>query len=106
MADRKDPKRAPENATLTISLPKTLKERIEAEAAYDRRKVSPWCVIQLEKILDAIEDQKPAAGLRAAEAHDPSYTPPVHGNPVKYPGKKRAKLRPLDPPAEDDRKAN
>jgi hypothetical protein len=47
--------RSAENTTLTISLTKRLKERIEEAAAEDRRKVSPWCVIQLERILDELE---------------------------------------------------
>jgi hypothetical protein len=57
MSKEKNPiYRSVENTTLTISLTKRLKNRIEEAAAEDRRKVSPWCVIQLEKILDDLED--------------------------------------------------
>lgn len=52
--------RSPENTSLTISLSKDLKSRIEAAAAEDKRKVSPWCVIQLENILDELESKESA----------------------------------------------
>lgn len=51
------PKRSDSQTTLTISLPKILKTRIEAAAAKDNRKVSNWCVVELEKILDELEAQ-------------------------------------------------
>jgi hypothetical protein len=53
------PVRNPDNTSLTISLPKQLKNRIEHAADADRRKVSPWCVIQLEKVLDDLEKEIP-----------------------------------------------
>jgi hypothetical protein len=77
------PKRAEENTTLTISLQRELKERIEAAAATDRRKVSPWVAIQLEKALDEIipesqgsvrYDSRPMGALKIAE------TPLSEGN--------------------------
>lgn len=49
------PVRGKDNTTLTISLSKALRHRIEEAAAADKRKVSPWCAIQLEKVLDELE---------------------------------------------------
>ena len=45
------PKRSPKNATLTISLPKELKEKIEQMAKDDRRTVSNYVVVELAKKL-------------------------------------------------------
>ena len=49
------PRRGDDNTTLTISLKRDLKERIEKAAKEDKRKVSPWVAIQLELALDALE---------------------------------------------------
>ena len=53
-AMKKTPLRNEDNTTLTISLSKELKARIQEAADKDRRKISPWCAIQLEGILDKI----------------------------------------------------
>lgn len=55
MSKKRIPKRAEENTVLTVSLSKDLKQKIQAAAAEDRRAVSPWVVIQLEKVLDDLE---------------------------------------------------
>ncbi len=51
------PKRNETQTTLTISLSKILKARIEEAAARDNRRVSNWCVVELEKILRELEEQ-------------------------------------------------
>ena len=66
------PHRRPENTTLTISLPKSLKARMEAAAADDSRKLSPWTVLQLEKIVRSLE-QEASSPMIAAMA-DPAQT--------------------------------
>jgi hypothetical protein len=48
-------KRSDDNTTLTISLAKSSKARIEEAAAADKRKISPWIAIQLEELLDEID---------------------------------------------------
>ena len=95
------PTRNPENTSLTISLPKVLKSRIERAAKDDRRPVSPWCVIELEKILDRIESQKTKdhqsqvpLSLVAESPNDPSsHSSDADGvrGPVKYPAGRRRK---------------
>jgi hypothetical protein len=47
----KPPKRGKDNATLTISLPKTLKDRIAAAAQAENRSISNWCVWHLDNLL-------------------------------------------------------
>jgi Asp-tRNA(Asn)/Glu-tRNA(Gln) amidotransferase B subunit len=59
------PKRSESQTTLTISLSKVLKARIEAAAKKDARKVSNWCVVELEKILNEQEKQSASAPLSA-----------------------------------------
>jgi len=81
-------KRSDENTTLTVSLAKTLKARIEEAAAADRRKVSPWIAIQLEELLDRMEEtQSQSKGnaplLKVAET--PDKGPMLKQLPVKYP---------------------
>lgn len=49
------PKRAPDQTSLTISLPKTLKKRIYEAAQAERRAASPWLVFQLERLLESEE---------------------------------------------------
>lgn len=68
------PKRSESQTTLTISLSKILKARIEEAAAKERRKVSNWCVVELEKILDAIEGQ---ATRKAVSYRDLKPLPPA-----------------------------
>ncbi len=68
------PKRSESQTTLTISLSKILKARIEEAAAKERRKVSNWCVVELEKILDAIEGQ---ATRKAVSYRDLKSLPPA-----------------------------
>lgn len=53
--DPKKPKRGAENSTLTISLPRVLKQRIVTAAETDKRTASNWCVARLTEILDAAE---------------------------------------------------
>lgn len=106
---RTPPKRNPQNTSLTISLPKDLKSRIEEAAKEDRRPVSPWCVIQLEKILDEIDAKKIPPLLKVAE--ESGNQPSVHKVPAKsagitYPAAKKPKLRSLKNPPSDERKAN
>ena len=89
----RQPVRSPDNTSLTISLSKQLKQRIETAADEDRRKVSPWCVIQLEKILDELEANQEAPILRVAEeaGNESSPSTPASFAPVKYPKGKRRK---------------
>jgi predicted transcriptional regulator len=64
--------RRDENTTMTISLPKSLKARLEEAAAEDRRKVSPWVVLQLESVLDAMQaGQSSADGMAERPAVAP-----------------------------------
>jgi hypothetical protein len=81
-------KRSDDNTTLTISLAKSLKARIEEAATADKRKVSPWIAIQLEELLDDMEaNQSKRQGnaplLKVAET--PDKEPMPKQVPVKYP---------------------
>jgi hypothetical protein len=69
--------RKPGNTTVTMSVPKELKARMVAAATADRRKVSPWAVIQLEMLLDAMDQAKSLPPLRALDA--PAAAPKVAG---------------------------
>ena len=48
-------KRSEDQTTLTISLSKDLKERISEAAQADHRAVSPWCVLRLTEVLNAMD---------------------------------------------------
>jgi hypothetical protein len=60
-----NPRRSEDNTTLTISLPKSLKNRLQTAASADSRKISPWCVLQLEKVVDRLESQTPQPMITA-----------------------------------------
>ena len=50
-----DRRRSKDNATLTISLAKTLTDRISDAALAEHRTVSNWCVVKLKDVLDALD---------------------------------------------------
>jgi len=66
-------KRADQNTTLTISLSKDLRARIDQAAEEDRRKVSPWVVIQLERILDDMDAVEMVQPLKVADDPPAKY---------------------------------
>jgi len=47
--------RAKDKTVLGVSMPKSLKERIQRVADADHRDMAPWCVIQLEKAVAKLE---------------------------------------------------
>ena len=52
--------RSDENAQISVSMPKALRDRIKAAAELERRALSPWLVLQLEKLLDARDAPAPS----------------------------------------------
>ena len=56
MSDRNHD-RSDDQTAISISLPKSLKDAIDAAAKADRRKRSNWIVSQLEAILNAAESE-------------------------------------------------
>jgi hypothetical protein len=102
---KKEPLRSQDNTTLTISISKTLKSRIEIAAGLDKRKVSPWCAIRLEELLDAMDadahkkaqererQSVPPTSMAADNADDVSDLPNRPRVDVEYPA-----LRPLPKP--------
>jgi hypothetical protein len=58
-------RRAADKTTLTISLPKSLKEAIEGAAESDARSVSNYLVIELEKLVSKMKStQSPTKARR------------------------------------------
>jgi hypothetical protein len=71
--------RSPENTQITVNMPRVLETRIRAAAAADDRKMAPWVVLQLTKLLDARDkelakgqgdSEAPASPLRSFKAND------------------------------------
>jgi hypothetical protein len=71
----KAPKRGDDQATLTISLSKLLKARIEAAAASETRSVSNWCVYHLEKLLRQPVDVSGDAAQPTAKSNQAKAPP-------------------------------
>jgi predicted transcriptional regulator len=85
----KPPKRSDSNTTLTISMSKELRERIELAAKDDQRTISSWCSKQLKELLDRMD------AMAEGHAHDRSgdYVtrgeslrplPAMNEDPVEY----------------------
>jgi len=66
-----DKARSPQNTTVTISLPKELRARIEKAAAEDKRKLSDWMRVNAEEILDLRDAVKAKAAEEALAAAQP-----------------------------------
>lgn len=89
MNKKHTPKRGAENSILSVSCSKELKERVKAAAEADRRAVSPWVVIQLEKVLDEMEEQEKGKfpDLKVAD-EGKTYPPSTRATGVRYPKKR------------------
>jgi hypothetical protein len=108
---KKEPLRSQDNTTLTISISKTLKSRIGIAAGVDKRKISPWCAIRLEELLDDIDaaahkkaqererQSSPAPAMAAENSDDVSDLPNRPRVDVEYPAL-RPLVKPPKPPKE------
>jgi predicted DNA-binding protein len=72
------PRKTRPNPTLTISLSKELKERIEAAAKRDRRPTSNFVAVQLEKLLaaEAADYERITGSTTNPRLNEPSAKPP------------------------------
>lgn len=55
--------RAADSTSLSVSMPKALRDRIKAAAEKDRRSVSQWLAIQMESILAEATPNKSSAPI-------------------------------------------
>ncbi len=67
--------RAADQTAVTFSLPKALKDQIEAAAAADRRSKSNWIVLALEQILAGRGEDEDSVSASASPA--PSASSPA-----------------------------
>ena len=95
---KKEPLRSEENTTLTISISKTLKRRIEIAAKKDERKISPWCAVRLRELLDYMDAVASESAKAADNGADQAEINNAPRNPTNY-----RDLKSLPKPKDDEK---